>query len=297
MDFSLKAFYTVAKLGSFTRAADILFLTQPAVTFQIKKLEDEYNTRLFTRLHNQIHLTESGRILFSHAERILEQYEQAKEDIARTMSELKGEVRIGVASLLGTYHLPRVLGALKQNYPQVDIVMHMGDSGSLAQSIKEQVFDFVIVSEPISLKQFVVAPYFTDELVLVVNETHPWRDRKCLSIEEVAAAPGVLREKGSGTREMFRRWLRSNGVALSEINTVLTLGSAEAVKSAVESGVGYGIISEIAVKNEIESRTLFKVCVRDMKLARRFLIVYPRKRYKSKLVETFIRFLCGHVPG
>ncbi|MCK4815253.1 LysR family transcriptional regulator [bacterium] len=297
MDFNLKVFYTVAKSNSFTKAADILFLTQPAVTFQIKKLEDEFKTKLFTRMHNKIFLTESGKILFLYTKEIRENYERAKEYILKTMPELKGEIRIGAASLLGNYHLPMILGLFKQKHHGATIVMYMGDSASLIQSLKEQFFDIAIVSEPISLKQFVVVPYFTDELILIVNSDHPWTRRKCLDIEEVLMEPCILREKGSGTREMFKRFLRNMNISIHNINTLFTLGSSEAVKSAVESGVGYGIISEIAVRKEIESRILAKVCVKHMKLSRRFLIVYPQKEYKIKIVETFIQFLMKHIPN
>ncbi|HEC61082.1 MAG TPA: LysR family transcriptional regulator [bacterium] len=297
MDFSLKVFHTVVKLNSFTQAADILFLTQPAVTFQIKKLEDEFKTTLFIRMHNQISLTESGKILFQYSEQILENYEQAKEYILKTMSELKGEICIGAASLLGNYNLPMILGLFKQKHPDVTIVMYMGDSASVIQSIKEQFFDMAIVSEPVALKQFVISPYFTDELIIIVSSDHPWTRKECLDIEDVLREPCILREKGSGTREVFKRFLRNMNISIHNINTLFTLGSSEAVKSAVESGVGYGIISEIAVKKEIESGILVKVNVNNMKLTRRFLIVYPQKRHKIKIVETFIQFLMEHIPN
>jgi len=297
MDFSLKVFYTVAKYNSFTKASDILFMTQPAVTFQIKKLEDEFQTRLFRRVHNQIFLTEAGEILFKYSSRILENYEQAKEEILQTTEDLKGEIRIGAASLLGKYYLPKILGLFKQKHPEVTIMMNMGDSATIINSMKEQIFDLSIVSEPVSLKHFIIEPYFTDEIVIIVKKDHPWAKRECLELEEILREPCVLREQGSGTREVFKRFLQDVGVSINRINTVLTLGSAEAVKSAIESGIGYGIISEIAVKNEIESQFLVKACVKDMKLTRRFLIVYPQRRYKSKLVDTFIKFLLENVPG
>jgi len=296
MDFSLKVFYTVVKYRSFTKAASILFLTQPAITFQIKKLEDEFQTRLFNRTHNQIFLTNSGKILFKYANQILESYELAREEISKTSKELKGEIRIGAASLLGTYHLPKILGLFKQKHPEVTVMMNMGDSASIINSIKEHIFDLAFVSEPVSLKHFVIEPYFTDELIIVVNKDHPWIKREYIELKEILAEPCILREQGSGTREVFKRFLQNINIPLNKINTVLIVGSTEAVKSAIESGVGYGIVSEIAVKNEIESGTLVKVCVKEMKLARQFLIVYPLKSYKSKLIETFLNFIREHIP-
>lgn len=295
MDFRLKIFHTVAQVKSFTKAAGILNLTQPAITFQIKNLEEEFSTRFFNRDQNRITLTDTGRILFRYAEIILDEYEKASDEIARITGMLSGEIRIGVASLLGKYLLPKLMGVFKQRYPNINTIMLVGDSADLIQKIQEHTVDLVIVSEPFSLKNFVVKPFIDDEIIVIVNPEHKWAHRTQIEVEDFLSEPFIAREYGSGLREVFRNFLSSKNINPKNLRIVMRLGSSEALKSAVESGVGYSIISNMAVKREMELGLLKQVPVRGMHLERKFLIVYPIKQYRKHLTDVFMEFMVSKV--
>lgn len=296
MDFRLKIFHTVAQVKSFTKAAEILNLTQPAITFQIKNLEEEFSTRFFNRDQNRITLTDTGRILFRYAEIILDEYEKASEEIARITGILSGEIRTGVASLLGKYLLPKLIGVFKQRYPNINIIMLVGDSADLIQKIQEHTVDLVIVSEPFSLKNFVVKPFIDDEIIVIVNPEHKWASRDHIEIEDLLKEPFIAREYGSGLREVFKNFLSSRNINLKNMRLAMTLGSSEALKSAVESGVGYSIISNMAVKREIELGLLKQVPVKGMNIKRRFFIVYPPQHYKKNVIGAFLNFITSEIP-
>jgi DNA-binding transcriptional LysR family regulator len=297
MDSRLKIFYTVARVNSFTKAAQILNLTQPAITFQIKNLEDEYKTRLFNRDANKISLTQPGKIFFRRAEKIISEYEKISSEIAKATGRLSGEIRIGVASLLGKYLLPKLIGQFKSEHPDVEILMLVGNSGKLVQELKQHALDLVIVSEPLSAKRFIVKPFVDDELVVIVNPDHKWANRQHLELKDLFEESIVDREEGSGTREIFYSFLHSNNTSIKDLNVVITMGSSEAVKSAVESGVAYGVVSNIAVRREIEIGLLKQIKIKDAILKRKFLLVYPNKLYNKHLISTFLNFISTKTDG
>jgi len=295
MDSKLKIFYTVAQLKSFTRAAEVLGLTQPGVTFQIRNLEREFDVRLFDRGSHKIALTRAGKVLLKHTEAILEEYDRAKEEVGRIGGKRLGDIRIGIASLLGKYYLPRLIGHYKQKNPGVNIIMLVGNSGKLIQDFKDSLIDIAIVSEPFSSKNFVVKSFLEDELVVIVEPRHEWAHRQYIELEDLLIEPFVVREPGSGTREVLKEFLNARNMSMRDFNVILTLGSSEAVKSAVESGVGYGIVSNIAVRREVEAGLLKNIRIKGVTLKRRFLIAYSPEHYKKELIRDFLDFLFTNV--
>lgn len=291
MDSQLKIFYTTALLSSFTKAAQVLNLTQPAITFQIKKLEDEYNTRLFNRDANKISLTHAGKILFRRSEKIISEYENISSEIAKATGRLTGKIRIGVASLLGKYLLPKFIGHFKNEHPDVEILMLVGNSARLVHKLKQHALDLIIISEPLSAQRFIVKPFVDDELVVIVNPNHRWANNQQIKFEDLFKESIIDREEGSGTREVFYHFLHSNNATIKDLKVVMTMGSSEAVKSAVESGVAYGIVSKIAVRREIETGLLKKINIKDTKLRRKFLVAYPTRLYNKHLISTFLDFM------
>ncbi len=291
MESRLKIFHTAAQLKSFTKAAQVLNLTQPAITFQIKNLEDHFQTRLFYRDANKISLTPSGRVLYKHVEKILGEFEEAKKEIAKVSGKLRGEIRIGIASLLGKYLLPKLIGHFKKDHSLIEIMMLVGNSAKLVQELKEHALDLVIVSEPISAQHFIVRPFLDDELVIIINPHHIWANRDFIEVDDLLTESFVDREKGSGTREVFKNFLSTRNIGIKNLNVIMTLGGSEAVKSAVESGVAYGIVSKMAVRREIETGLLKQLKIKDVVLKRKFLIVYPPKQYNRHLIKTFLDFI------
>ncbi|MCK5606068.1 LysR family transcriptional regulator [Candidatus Pacearchaeota archaeon] len=288
MDSSLKIFYTAAQLKSFTKAAQVLNLTQPAVTFQIKNLEDELKTRLFDRDANKITLTHTGKILLNHAEKILLEYEKAKEEISKISGKLCGDIRIGIASVLGKYFLPKLIGYFKQEYRDIEIIMLVGNSGKLIQDLRQHTVDLIIVSEPVSVQHFVVRPFVEDELVVIVNPQHKWAKRGAIELKELLKENIIIREDGSGTREVLKNFLSSKNISFKSLKAIMTMGGSEALKSAVESGIGYGIVSNMAIRSEIKLGLLKQIKIRGEILKRSFLVVYSKKQYNKHLISSFL---------
>ena len=224
MESRLKIFHTVAQLKSFTKAGQVLNLTQPAITFQIKNLEDHFQTRLFYRDANKISLTPSGKVLFRHVKNILDEYENAKKEIAKVSGKLRGEIRIGIASLLGKYLLPKLIGHFKNEHPLIEISMLVGNSGKLIQELKEHALDLVIVSEPISAQHFIVRPFLDDELVAIINPHHKWAQREFIDMDDLLAESFVDREEGSGTREVYKNFLSTRNISLKNLNVLMSMG-------------------------------------------------------------------------
>ena len=282
-------------MKSFTKAAEVLNLTQPAVTFQIKNLEEELKTHLFDRDTNKIKLTYTGRILYKHAENILKEYETAKDKIFKVTGKLVGEIRIGIATVLSKYFLPKIIGHFKQINPDIHIQMFVGNSGKLTDELKQHTVDMVVVSEPVSDDRFVVKPFIDDELLVIVSSQHKWAQRQTIDMQELLNEPFVDREHGSGTREMYKKFFNSKGLNLKNFKVIMTMGSVEAVKSYIESGIGYGIVSNIAVEREIRIGLLKYVKIKGESLKRKFLVVYPVQQYNKHLISSFSSFILSKI--
>ncbi len=291
MDYKLKTFVTVARENSFSKAASILFMTQPAVTIQIKKLEEEYGIRLFDRNGSIIKLTEPGKVLYEHAENILKQYELAKNAVCNVSINIKGAITIGVSTVLGKYLLPKILGNFKIKYPNVNITMLAGDNAFLVKSLKELSMDIAIISEPIDFNNHVTIPFFDDEIIVIVNLHHVWCTKPFIEIDDLLSEPIVIREKGSGTREIFERYLKQNNINTDNLKIALVMGNAESVKSAVLSGVGYGIVSELALNNDTEKNQFKKININNVRINRKFLLVLPKIKAENNNIKYFVDFL------
>jgi DNA-binding transcriptional LysR family regulator len=280
IDFNLKAFIAAAKMRSFTRAAELLNLSQPAVTHQIKNLEHMLRTRLFIRTQNKISLTRSGEILLKYAEDIGALYKKALEEIQQVNDRVAGDVHIGVASLLGTYLLPTLIGEFKKSYPEVNVSMLVGNSKEILEYLQSDIIELAIVSEPISSSTFVAMPVYRDLLTVIVAPDHPWAARAAVRPTDLLEEGFISREVGSGTREICLKALKlpSAGRALK---TVMVLGSTEAVKRAVMGKMGFSIVSRLAVRSEVELGLLTEIPVEKVKMARDFFAVYRSEQHLS----------------
>jgi LysR family transcriptional regulator, transcriptional activator of the cysJI operon len=289
-DFRLRVFYEAARNASFTKAGDLLSLTQPAVSFHIKSLEDDVGARLFRRTRNLVVLTEVGEILYRYAGDILALYDRAEADLARLVEHVGGNLLIGAANVVAKYVLARPLGAFKRLNPQVTIAVTAGNSEVVAGELLKGVLDVAIVSEPVDLKGFTVEPWLRDELLVIVARDHRWVARSSVALRELVGEPFIMREEGSGTRRMLERYLEQHGLDRNGMNVALTLGSTEAVKAGVESGAGVSVVSRLSVAAELQAGSLRALPIADVDMARVFNLAYPRLTYRKLAVETFLDF-------
>lgn len=289
-DTRLRVFHAVAKHLSFTRAAETLDLTQPAITFQIRQLEDHFNTRLFDRHHNRISLTEVGLVVFDYAERILELYHETEKSVHEMTGITRGLVKLGASTTIGEYFLPTILSGYHELFPNVKVRMTVHNTSTVVRKLEDATIDLGMVEGPVNNSNLVIDPCMDDELVVILSPSSALAQWEEIPLQTLANAPFVSREEGSGTRAVVSQFLSQTDFPYERLHMVLELGSTEAVKVAVESNVGFGIVSSAALRKENRLQTLVVRRIQGMRLIRQLNFVYPKQKFRSKAVEEFLQF-------
>jgi len=288
-DRRLQVFHTVAKQLSFTKAAEQLFMTQPAVTFQIKQLEEQFNARLFERSHGKITLTPAGRLVLDYAERILGLSEEMETRVGELTGAMSGPLLLGASTTIAEFILPRILGEFKVAHPHVHTHLTVGNSEMIERRVADHVLDLGLIESPSHLPGVSTEVCCEDELVLICAPAHKFANSPGVKPQQLAGEPYVSRELGSGTREFTDQYLRRCKVAPEDLNVVMELGSPEAIKGVVETGLGVSIVSRATVVKERKLRSLAAVPL-EPRLIRTFSFVHPREKFRSKLLATFVEF-------
>lgn len=284
----LRTFLVVAERGSISRAAERLPLTQSAVSRQIQALERALGAPLFSRDGRRLRLTDAGRLLTANGPRILRAIAEAQEAIDAVQDVRRGHLRIGAASTIGTYLLPPALGAFKQAHPGVDITLQIANKAQTLDRLLGGDIDLGFVGPPIDDRELARQKYVADDLVLVTAPGHRLAGRRSVRARELADEVFIMRERGSGTREIMEEELLRAGIAIKK---TMELGSTEAIKQAVAVNLGVSIISRHAVALEVRTRRLCAIPVRDLRLGRQLYAVHHRRRPLPKVAETFLGFL------
>lgn len=288
-DRRLQVFHAVARQLSFTKAAEQLFMTQPAVTFQIKQLEEHLNTRLFERNHGRIALTPAGQLVLEYAEKILTLSEELETRVGELTGAISGPLLLGASTTVAEFYLPQILGEFKAKYPHVQAHMTVANSETVATRVAEHALDLGLIESPSSQPGVDTEVLCEDVLALICAPGHRLATAKKVTAAEVAAEPFVSREPGSGTREVADQFFQSNRIAPEALNVVMELGSPEAIKGVVETGLGVSILSRATVAKELRLGALVAVPL-DPPLIRGLSVVTPHGRFRSRLLSTFIEF-------
>lgn len=288
-DRRLQVFYTVARHLSFTKAAEQLFMTQPAVTFQIKQLEEQFNTRLFERSHGKIALTPAGQMVMSYAERILGLSEEMETRVADLTGAMGGPLLLGASLTIAEYILPRILGEFKAQHPQVHAHMTVGNSEMIETRVADHTLDLGLIETPAHLPGLLTEMVCEDELVVVCAPDHDFAKLKSVKPHQLLDEPYISRETGSGTREFADQYLRRCQVMPEDLNVVMELGSLEAIKGVVETGLGISIVSRATASKERHLGTLAVVPL-EPRLIRTMSFVHPKEKFRSRLLNTFVEF-------
>ncbi len=285
----------LVETGSFTRAAGKCFLSQPSLTKQIQNLEEAAGTRLVNRGSAGISLTPEGQILHDYARRILRLREDAKERITRLKEQESGHIYICASTIPATYILPRLLGLLKQTYPDMQIHIQTHDSEETIQIVLNSQAELGFIGKEPSNRKLIAERLWKDRLVLAVPVAHPLAGRSVVTVEELAGIPFVLREKGSATRDIVEGCLQKRfGSSLSQFNVVCEIGSSEAVKEAILSGLGVSILSVFAIERELSQGLLATVNISDCALERYFYLIckknFPLMKYHKHFIDIVKQF-------
>lgn len=290
-DHKLKVFCTVAETKSFSKTSEIIHLTQPAVSLQIQALEERYETKLFDRSSSMVTLTPAGEVLYKFAKEILALYAAAEKAISKQIGLVKGSLTIGAGSNIGNYILPSVITDFKNTNPKIKIYLLVGNSKRVIELLNSGNIDIGLVEGDISRQKMVVRKLISDELILIVPPSHPWAKRKDVSISEIVREPFIFREAGSGTRQMIEKYFARHGITPHDMKISTVLGSTEAIKDAVENGLGVSIISRWAVRKESKYGTLKTLNIKEEKMVRDFSLVINKNSVSSNSLEEFLAFL------
>jgi DNA-binding transcriptional LysR family regulator len=290
-DHKLKVFCTVAETKSFSKTSEIIHLTQPAVSLQIQALEEKYETKLFDRSSSTVTLTPAGETLYKYAKEILTLYTSAEKAIGKQTGLLKGSLSIGAGSNIGNFILPALITEFKRIHPKTKIYLLVNNSKRVIELLNAGNIDLGLVEGDVSRQKMIVKKLLSDELLLIVSPEHHWAKKKEVSIAEFAREPFILREPGSGTRQMIEKFLARHGITLHDLKISAILGSTEAIKDAVENGLGVSIISRWAVRKENRYGTLHLLSIKEEKMTRDFSLVMNKNSVSSNSLEEFVSFL------
>lgn len=288
-DRRLQVFHTVARLLSFTKAAETLHMTQPAVTFQVRQLEEHFNTRLFDRTHNRINLTDAGRNVYAYADRIFELYSEMENAVREITGEISGAVTIGASTTIAEYMLPTLLGDFKERYPEVTIHLKVSNSEGIVSMVENNTIDLGVVESPVGNKNLVVETCKRDQLVAIVPPNHPLANHEKITFSSLLEYPFICREEGSGTREVINDYLGHQAECTLGLKVAMELGSPEAVKGAVEAGMGVSVVSRATIQKELRLGTLVAVNL-DPPLDRPFSFVHQKQKFRLRVMEELLEF-------
>ncbi|SPP99970.1 Transcriptional regulator [Candidatus Sulfobium mesophilum] len=290
-DHKLKVFCTVAETKSFSKTSEIIHLTQPAVSLQIQALEEVYETKLFDRSSSTVTLTPAGEILYRYAKEILSLYANAEKDIGELIGLVKGSISIGASSTLGNYLLPGVITDFKRAHLKIKVHLLVGNTKRVVELLNSGNIDLGLVEGDVTRQKMVVEKLIGDELLLVVPSYHPWAKKKEISISELTKEPFIIREGGSGTRQMIEKFLSKHGITPQDLKISMVLGSTEAIKEAVENGLGVSIISRWAARKELRYGSLHLLRIKEEKMFREFSLIVNKNSVSSHAVDEFLTYL------
>jgi len=288
-DRRLQVFHTVARLLSFTKAAESLHMTQPAVTFQVRQLEEHFNTRLFDRTHNRISLTDAGKRVFVYADRIFELYGEMENGVRELTGEISGALTIGASTTIADYMLPTLLGDFNARYPEVAIHLKVSNSDGIVSMVESNAIDLGVVESPVGNKNLVVETCKQDQLVAIVPRGHPLAKERQIHFSALLDYPFICREEGSGTRDVINGYLDELPDCAAGLKVSMELGSPEAVKGAVEAGMGVSVVSRATVQKELRLGTLVTLTL-DPPLVRPFSFVHQKQKFKLRVMEELLEF-------
>ncbi|MGB7985997.1 MAG: selenium metabolism-associated LysR family transcriptional regulator [Terracidiphilus sp.] len=285
-------FRTVAEQHSFRRAAEELYLTQPAVSLQIKALEEDIGVQLFDRTGAQIALTEAGKVLLGYSQQANVLFVQAEQEIAALSGDHAGQLALGASTTIAQYVLPRLLGEYCKEYPRVHLTLISGNTEQIVDAVEKQKIELGFIEGPARSREVKSEPFLEDELVLIASTAHEWAECASISVSDLCSAPLLMRERGSGTRRVIEMALERQGIKRNSMRIVMELDSTEAIKSAVEAGLGVGFVSRCAIAKDLRLGTNFKiVAIEGLRIKREFLITYIKGPEPQGLAHQFRRFL------
>lgn len=286
----LRILKAIATEKSFTKAAKVLFLSQPYLSKQIKVLEQTLDVNLLRRNSHAIYLTENGQIFLQYAERILALCEESCRALIDLRNGERGNLSLGASQTIGTYLMPRLLALFAQNYPQIDLRVQVNSTRLIAKLIVNRQIDLAVVGGevPKDLKASLkIEPFVEDELNLIISNSNPFAKRKKIKKEDLYHLNFITLHSNSTIRKFVDNTLKQNNIDINQLKVVMQLNSIEAIKTAVSLGLGVAFVSSSAIEKEIKLKTVKILKIQNIKMTRTLSIISNSDYYKSKAFDLF----------
>lgn len=288
-DFRLKVFHTVARRLNFTKTAEELFITQPAVTKHIQEIESHFKIKLFERNGTKIKLTAAGETLFQYTEQLFALYRNIEFELNTFSQKQSGKLMIGASTTVAQYVLPPVLAAFHKKFSDTKIILTTGNTEQIEQDLQHKKIDLGIIEGQSKSNLFRYTTFIKDELVLVANSNHPLAKKGAIKPEELLKIPLLLREPGSGTLEVIAHALKPLGIKISQLKVEMQLGSTESIKRYLLNANAMAFLSVYSVLNELKNRECSVIEVKNLNIDRHFYFIQQHGQPES-LADLFMKF-------
>ncbi len=292
----LRSFVEVVRRGSFSDAARALGVSQPTISFQVQRLEEEASAKLLERQGGRVALTDAGTLFLRFAERVLTEESGLRESMKTLRKVIGGRLALGASTIPGEYILPRLLGAFLQRYPAVQATIAVADTSIIVDKVQAREVDIGFIGAEVKRRGLVVRRLQDDEVLLLAPPKHPFAKRGSIRVEDLEGQPLVVREEGSGTQRSLEQLLKARGFNLGRARPQLVVGSSQAVITAVEAGVGLGFVSAMAAQASLALGRTKSITLKGLSLKRGIYYTYAEKQADTHLLQTFLAFLAEAAP-
>ncbi|MEJ8544327.1 LysR family transcriptional regulator [Brevibacillus borstelensis] len=288
MDQQLLVFVTVAEKENFSRAAEQLHMTQPAVSQHIQALEREFGTRLLERSNKYVRLNKAGEIVYHHAKEILGLHTRMRDLVDDLMNTPSGNLIIGSSYTFGEYVLPHVVARLRDRYPKIKPTITIHNTKEIVDLIARRQLDAGIVEGEYRHEKLSIEPFADDEMQIIVSSDHRLAKKEKVTVRELEEETWIVREEGSGTREAAEKMFAR--LDLSPVN-LMEFGSTQIIKESVEAGMGVSLLSSWAIRKELTLGTLCMVKLPETPITRKFSLVTQANLFRTKALDIFLDLL------
>jgi DNA-binding transcriptional LysR family regulator len=290
----LRILKAIATEKNFTKAAEVLYVSQPSLSKQIKTLEKNLDILLINRENNRISLTENGKVFLQYSERILALCEESCRALIDLKNGDRGNLTVGASQTIGTYLMPRVLALFAQNHPQMDLKVQVNSTRIIAKNVINREIDIAVVGGeiPDELKKNLTVEHFVeDELSLIISKSHPFAKKKKINKDDLYHLNFITLNSNSTIRKFIDNILIQNQIETKQFKIIMQLNSIEGIKTAVSLGLGAAFVSSSAIEKEIELETIEILTIENIKITRTLSIISNPECYKSKAFEFFYKEL------
>jgi DNA-binding transcriptional LysR family regulator len=292
----LRILKAVATEKNFTKAAEVLYLSQPSLSKQIKRLEKNLDILLINRENNKISLTENGKVFLQYSERILALCEESCRALIDLKNGDRGNLTVGASQTIGTYLMPRVLALFAQNYPPIDLKVQVNSTRLIANNVLNREIDIAVVGGEIPnelKKNLTIKDFVEDELSLIISKSHPFAKKKKISKENLYYLNFITLNSNSTIRKFIDKILIQNGIETKQLKIIMQFNSIEGIKTAVSLGLGAAFVSSSAIEKEVELKTIEILKIENIRITRTLSIISNPECYKSKAFDLFYNELCA----